>query len=147
LWKKTVSTPRRSSAVRILDLGQIGYAEAMDRQEEAAQRVLSGGEESLFLLEHPPLITYGRNGGKENLPLSPDYFAALGIEIVQTDRGGNITCHFPGQLVAYPVMRLNRRPGGLRTFFADLEESVIRTLAVYNLAAKRRAGHPGVWIN
>jgi lipoyl(octanoyl) transferase len=142
------STPERSgSALRVLDLGLIGHAEALVLQEEAAQRILEGGEESLFLLEHPPLITFGRNGGKENLPLSADYFTARGVAIVHTDRGGNITCHFPGQLVAYPVMSLNRRPGGLRAFFADLEESIIRTLAVYGLIAGRRAGRPGVWIN
>lgn len=132
--------------MRILDLGLITYARARALQEQAASRVLDSGEESLFLLEHPPVITFGRNGGEENLPLGREFFASRGVEIVRSTRGGNITCHFPGQLVAYPIMRVDKRPGGLRRFFADLEETVIRTLTRFGVTAARMANRPGVWV-
>ena len=128
-----------------MDLGLVDYASAQELQQTAAFEAAGGGPETLFLLEHPPTITFGRNGGVEHLPFSPAFFAERGISLVQADRGGSITCHFPGQMVAYPVMRLDRRPGGLRRFFHDLEESVIRTLARFNLSAGREDGCLGVW--
>jgi lipoic acid synthetase len=132
--------------MRIRDLGLIAYADALTAQEEARRLVLDHGEESLFLLEHPPVITFGRNGGEENLPYGREFFSAQGTAIVRSTRGGNITCHFPGQLVAYIVMRLDRRPGGLRRFFTDLEETVIRTLSRFGLAAARSDKGHGVWV-
>ena len=132
--------------MRIFDLGLIAYADARTMQEQALRRVLDSGEESLFLLEHPPVITFGRNGGEENLHFDRSFFAARGVDIVASTRGGNITCHFPGQFVAYPIMRVDKRPGGLRRFFADLEEAVIRTLARFGLAAARMDNRPGVWV-
>lgn len=133
--------------MRIIDLGHISYGEAMVIQAEAAERLREGGEASLFLLEHPPVITFGRNSGEEHLPLGPDYFTSRGVEIHRSSRGGSITCHFPGQLVAYPIMRVERRRGGLRGLVTGLEESVIRTLARFGLAAGRSEGRPGVWID
>ncbi len=113
---------------------------------EALASVMSGGEETLFLVEHPKVITLGRQGGAENLHVGREYLEAQGIELVQTRRGGNITCHFPGQLVAYPVFRVEKRPGGIRRFFADMEETVIRTAAAFGVTAVRRPGYPGVWM-
>lgn len=133
--------------MRVIDLGLIPYEQASALQDEAVAQVLSGGEERLFLLEHPPTITYGRNGGRENLPLAPEYFEALGVDLVQSSRGGNITCHFPGQMVAYPIIRVDRRAGGLRAFFHNMEEAAIRTLARFDVTAKRAEGRPGVWVN
>ena len=74
-----------------------------------------------------------------------EFQGAQGIELAHTLRGGNITCHFPGQLVAYPIFRVERRPGGLKGFFRDLEEVVIQALAAFGLAADRVDGRPGVW--
>ncbi|MDP3427752.1 MAG: lipoyl(octanoyl) transferase LipB, partial [Humidesulfovibrio sp.] len=73
------------------------------------------------------------------------FLESQGIKLVQTRRGGNITCHFPGQLMAYPIFRVDRRRGGIRQFFADMEEAVIRTCAHFGVAATRRPGFPGVW--
>ena len=92
------------------------------------------------------VITFGRNGGEENLPFDRGFFAARGVDIVASTRGGNITCHFPGQLVVYPIMKVDKRPGGLKRFFVDLEEAVIRTLAAFGITAERSDGRPGVWI-
>ena len=132
--------------MHIIDLELIRHAEAEAIQMNRLAEVTEGAEDTLYLLEHPKTITLGRNGGRENLLVGENALTAQGVELVQTRRGGNITCHFPGQLVAYPVFRLAGRPGGLRRFFFDLEEVVIRTLEHFGLAAGRAEGRPGVWI-
>jgi lipoyl(octanoyl) transferase len=132
--------------MQIVDLGLISHAQAEAIQLDRVPLVAEGADATLYLLEHPKTITLGRNGGRENLLVSDDVLAREGIELAQTRRGGNITCHFPGQLVAYPVFRVASRPGGLRRFFFDLEEVVIRTLDHFGLAAGRAEGRPGVWI-
>ena len=132
--------------MRLLDLGLVPYERAVALQEEAVADVYAGGAGRVFLLEHPPTITFGRNGGQENLPLPEAFFTAQGVTLAHTGRGGNITCHFPGQLVVYPIVKVDKRPGGLKRFFADLEEAVIRTLAVFDITAGRSEGRPGVWI-
>ena len=114
--------------MNIIDLGLIRYAEADALQRARLEEVAAGAEETLYLLEHHPVITLGRNGGGENLHVGREWLAAQSIDLVQSSRGGNITCHFPGQLVAYPVFRVAKRPGGLRQMFHDLEEVVITTL-------------------
>ena len=132
--------------MQIVDLGLISHAQAEAVQLERLALVSEGAEDTLFVLEHPPTITLGRNGGRENLLVGGEVLARQGVELVQTRRGGNITCHFPGQLVMYPVFRVSPRPGGLRRFFFDLEEVVIRALDHFGLAAGRAEGRPGVWI-
>ena len=132
--------------MRIFDLVLVSHARAEAIQLERLALVSEGAEDTLYLLEHPPTITLGRGGGRENLLVSDEVLARQGVELVQTRRGGNITCHFPGQLVIYPVFRISPRPGGLRRFFFDLEEAVIRTLDHFGLAAGRAEGRPGVWI-
>ena len=92
------------------------------------------------------MITFGRHGGEENLLLGRAELAARSVEIVKTDRGGNITCHFPGQLVAYPVFRVGKRTNGLHGFVRTLEEIVIRSAAAFGVEAARWEGRPGVWI-
>jgi lipoyl(octanoyl) transferase len=132
--------------VRIVDLGLAPYDETVELQLRTLAEVQNGGEETLYLLEHPPVITLGRQGGAENLHVGRKFLEERGITLAQTRRGGNITCHFPGQLVAYPIFRVEKRPGGIRQFFADMEEAVIRTCAAFGVAATRREGFPGVWI-
>jgi len=131
--------------VRIVDLGLMPHHEAETLQLETLAEVQQGAEETLFFVEHPKVITLGRQGGAENLHVGRAYLEAQGIELAQTRRGGNITCHFPGQLVAYPVFRVEKRPGGIRQFFFDMEEAVIRTTAAFGINTARRQGFPGVW--
>ena len=132
--------------MNIVDLGVMPYSEALTVQLECHERVRQGEEDTLFLVEHPPVITFGRHGGEENLLLDRAELEARGVEIVKTDRGGNITCHFPGQLVAYPVFRVGKRTNGLHGFVRTLEEIVIRTAAAFGVEAARWEGRPGVWI-
>lgn len=132
--------------MQIIDLGQIRYKDAERIQMERLKSVVAGAKQTLYLLEHDPVITLGRNGGRENLHVSDEHLAAAGIDLVHSTRGGNITCHFPGQLVAYPIFRIAKRPGGMRQFFNDLEEIVIRTASDFGVAATRQDGRPGVWV-
>lgn len=132
----------------IKDLGLISYKDAEALQLETLQSVIDGERENtLYLLEHPKVITYGRQGGGENLHVPESSLAEQGIEAAQTARGGNITCHFPGQLVAYPIWRVEKRPGGMRAFFHDMEQAVIDTCAAFGIRCARREGHPGVWVD
>lgn len=134
--------------MNIVDLGLISYKDAEALQLETLQAVIDGRKENtLFLLEHPKVITYGRQGGGENLHVSEAFLAEQGIEAAQTTRGGNITCHFPGQLVGYPIWRVAKRPGGMRQFFHDMEQAVIDTCAHFGIECIRRKGHPGVWVD
>lgn len=132
--------------MRAVDLGLMAYGEAEALQLAALAEVQTGGEEALFLVEHPRVITLGLQGGRENLRVDAAALASQGIGLVQTRRGGNITCHFPGQLVAYPIFRVDKRRGGIRRFFSDMEEAVIRTAAHFGVQAGRRGGFPGVWV-
>nr|WP_209280235.1 lipoyl(octanoyl) transferase LipB [Desulfobaculum xiamenense] len=127
-------------------MGVIAYRDALAIQLERLAAVQDGAQETLFLLEHKPVITLGTGGGMDNLHVSEDFLRQRGIDLVPIRRGGNITCHFPGQLVAYPVFRIERRRGGIKAFFHDMEEVVIRALARVGVAAGRWEGRPGVWV-
>ena len=128
------------------DLGCTGYRRAFEIQQLAQAFVLRGGDDILLLLEHPPTVTLGKNSGQENLP--PNLAAMWGtpVDVVHSTRGGNITCHFPGQLVAYPIVNLKKRTGGVRAYVNDVEETAIRTVRHFGIEAARRAGFPGVWV-
>lgn len=132
--------------MRVLNLGLVPYEQGLLIQDEAVRKLEKDGTQTTILLEHPPVITLGRNGGEENLPLPRPFFEERGISIIKSTRGGNITCHFPGQLVVYPIMRIDRHPGGLKRFFHDMEESVIRLLAQYKITSTRIDGRAGVWV-
>jgi len=89
--------------MRVVDLGLISFSDALALQEAAVQEVLDGGEERLFVLEHTPVVTFGRHGGEAFLRFSPDELRSQGIDCAKATRGGSVTCHFPGQAVLYPV--------------------------------------------
>ncbi len=130
-----------------IDLGIIPHAEAEKIQLERLNLVMqSAAPDALFLLEHPPVVTLGRQGGLDNLLISEEALHKMGAQVVHTSRGGNITCHYPGQLVVYPVMRIEKRTGGIKKFFHDMEETAIRTAARFDVIAARSNGKPGVWV-
>lgn len=128
-----------------VDLGCISYSEAFTLQTQAYDAVKDGFEDTVFFLEHLPTVSIGKHFGKENVPdfLHDTWHGYL--DIVQSTRGGNITCHFPGQLVVYPILNIRGRKGGLRQYVYDLEETVIRVLARFDVGAQRLEGFPGVW--
>ena len=133
--------------MKIIDLGLIDYDAALQIQLKTLDRVIAGEEDNiLFLLEHYPVITLGRNGGLENLLVDKTTLGRKGIKVVKTSRGGNITCHFPGQLVFYPIFKLERKKGGIKSFFYELEEVVIQVLKKYEISAERIENKAGVFV-
>jgi lipoate-protein ligase B len=115
-------------------------------QEAAHAEVLAGGEERILLVEHPPVITFGRRDGQQrNLLASDEQLHACGVEVVQSDRGGDITFHGPGQVVAYPIVRLNDHRLSVGCYVRALELAAIDTLATFGVGARREDGAVGVW--
>ncbi len=101
----------------------------------------------VLVLEHPAVFTMGRRGGCDNLKVSPSFLADSGIELHHIERGGDITFHGPGQLVAYPVTDLKATGGGVLDFVEKLEETMIRTVADWGIKAARDPRNRGVWVN
>jgi len=129
------------------DLGRMGYAEAWDLQRAVAESVLDGTEpDTLLLVEHPAVLTLGANFHEENLRLTREDYAARGISVIRTDRGGDVTYHGPGQLVAYPIFDLGRHGRDLHQWMRQLEEVVLVTLAGYGIEGRRFAPHTGAWV-
>src|SRR5947207_7393437 len=121
--------------MRIEDLGTMRYRDAWTLQEREHERVLGGEEERILFVEHPPVITFGRRAGLErNLIASQEQLDRLGVEVVQSDRGGGITFYGPGQIVAYPIVRLNDHALGVGGYVRRLEDSVIAALHEVRLA-------------
>ncbi len=122
------------------------YRRAWDWQVQLAQEIREGRRpNTLLLLEHPPVYTLGRLSKPEHLLLTPAQLAAAGIDLVETDRGGQITFHGPGQLVAYPVVDLKGWGGPLQ-YVRTLERVIIRALGDFGIAAGTNAGLTGVWV-
>jgi lipoyl(octanoyl) transferase len=137
------------SAVRATWLGRLAYDRATDLQREAALEVARGGPERLFLLEHEPVFTLGRNAGDADILFTPERRRELGIEVRESDRGGKVTYHGPGQLVGYPVLNLSPDRRDVKRYVTDLEEVLIRTLDDFGIRAGRspiRERVTSVWV-
>ena len=134
--------------VRWSFLGRVPYREAVALQEEL-RRALRGGvaAEHLLLLEHPHVYTLGRNASAADVLASAAWLRQRGIEVEESDRGGQVTYHGPGQLVGYPIHDLSPDRRDVRRYVRDLEEVLIRTLAGFGIAAEVRPGAAliGVW--
>jgi lipoyl(octanoyl) transferase len=129
-------------------LGVIGYGEALALQQMRHAEVAAGlADDTLFLLQHRPVITQGRHGSTANLLADCDALGAAGIEFFSTDRGGDVTYHGPGQLVGYPILRLGEEERDVRGYIERLEEILIRACAEFNVGAKRVDGLRGVWVS
>jgi lipoyl(octanoyl) transferase len=128
-------------------LGRVPYRPTWDRQNDLADRRRRREiGDRLLLLEHDPVYTIGRGGDETNLLATPERLRTLGAELIHIDRGGDITFHGPGQLVAYPIVEL-ADPLDLRRYVRALEAAVIGTAAAYAVPADRRDGLPGVWVD
>lgn len=134
------STSIRSSSapLQVRNLGSVDYLDAWQMQRELADARVAGGPDTLLLLEHPAVYTAGKRTEDHERP-------ADGTPVVDTDRGGKITWHGPGQLVGYPVIGLNE-PMDVVNYVRRLEESLIRVCGEFGLTAGRVAGRSGVWL-
>jgi lipoyl(octanoyl) transferase len=135
-------------AIAVDDLGVMPYRAAWERQQQVHADVLAGGEERILLVEHPPVITCGRRPSvTKNLLASPEYLNQLGVEFVESDRGGDITFHGPGQLVAYPIVRLIDHHLSVGGYVRRLEQGVISALAELGITARKDECAVGVWVD
>ncbi len=129
-------------------LGRVDYHEALALQKRlVAERAAGAIGDQLLLLEHPPVLTLGRGADPSHVRASAALLAARRIEVVQVERGGEVTYHGPGQLVAYPIIALASRGLLVRPFVRALEAALIATCAAHGVEADRRDGHPGCWVD
>jgi lipoate-protein ligase B len=128
-------------------LGRIGYEAAWAMQKSIWQQKLDGRpDDVLLLLEHPPTITLGKSGKMVHLLVTQEELAQKGVSLFFSDRGGDITYHGPGQLVAYPIIDLTRHGKDVHRYIYSLQEVVIRTLADYSIEGRRDDRYVGVWV-
>ena len=131
----------------VRELGRIGYGPALAVQQELiAARKAGTAPDHLLLLEHDHVITLGRNGKQENLLASDEIMERAGISFFPTDRGGDVTYHGPGQLVAYPIIDLRDWKRDVGAFVRAVEQTIIDTLADYDIEAGRIPKLTGVWV-
>ena len=134
--------------LQVVQLGQVDYATALRLQETLVELRKAGRiADTLLLLEHPPVITLGRNSRAGNIVAAPETLARLGVEVHEINRGGDVTFHGPGQLVGYPIVDLRAATPklGVVEFVRKLEEALIRTCGEYSVPAQRVPGLTGVW--
>lgn len=129
------------------DLHTMSYRAAWAEQERAQEAVQAGGEERVFFVEHPPVLTYGRRpDGAKNIVAAAEALGQMGVEVVHSDRGGDITFHGPGQLVAYPIVRIADHKLSVGGYVHRLEDVVIETLAAFDVEGIKDPAAPGVWV-
>ena len=139
---------RHEGGVWLWRPGLVEYARALEWQRARVAALADGGEgEALALLEHPPVYTLGARGDDSHLLASPEALAAFGAEVVSTDRGGNVTFHGPGQLVAYPILDLRGRGIGAASYVRALEAIMIEAAARFGVQGEVVRGRPGVWVD
>ena len=126
----------------ILDLGLSDYNETWKLQKQLqSKRILGEIKDHFLLVEHPPVFTLGKNASKEHIISNLD-----NVSIIQTDRGGNITFHGPGQLVGYPILDLNHYKRSITWYMRELEQLIIDVLFEYDIDANRKKGLTGIWV-
>jgi lipoyl(octanoyl) transferase len=133
----------------IQDLGNQRYRDVWALQEQVHTEVMGGGEERILFVEHPPVITFGRRAevmGQKNLLAAAETLAQMGVEVVQSDRGGDVTFHGHGQLVVYPIIRLSDHKLSVGSYVRLLQETVVSTLHELAVEAHRDESAIGVWV-
>ena len=141
------TTLPHNRAFHVIYAGRIEYLAAWEWQRELVRQRSSGAiGDTLLLIEHPHTYTLGRSTKDGHLLITPEQLVEQGITLVESDRGGDITYHGPGQLVGYPILKLSQHGGDLLRYLRLLEETLIVALASYGVTAGRIAGLTGVWV-
>lgn len=132
---------------RVVYLGQCDYQEAYQLQKQFLCRRIGGRiPDTLILLQHPPVITVGRKGARRNILVDNEVLHREGIPVYNTDRGGDITYHGPGQIVGYPILDLNQHGRDVHKVIYMFEDVIIGLLAGYGIEGTRSPDYPGVWV-
>lgn len=132
----------------ILRLGIREYNEVLNLQRRLnVARKRNVIPDTAVFLEHYPCITVGAQGNTDNIVADRDILNTLGIKVYETDRGGNVTYHGPGQIVCYPIIDLNHYACDVTAYARNLEEVIIRTLRAFGISSARKEGYPGVWVD
>ena len=143
----------KNKRITLLDTGRIDYAEAWEYQKQFFDKVLEAkakeepADNFLLFCEHPHVFTLGKSGNRQNLLVDDQWLEAHGVSFYQTDRGGDITYHGPGQLVGYPVFNLDNFDLSVKEFVFDIETILIRVIKRYGLHGSRMERATGVWID
>ncbi len=119
--------------LKFKNIGLKPYAEALNVQQEVHQTIIDGGPDTLILCEHPHVYTFGKSADITNLLVDSDFLKTIDAEVYETDRGGDITYHGPGQLVGYPIINLRKHGIGVKKYVETLEVSIINTLKYFNI--------------
>jgi lipoyl(octanoyl) transferase len=130
----------------VQDLGRLGYGQALELQRALVEKRKQGlVPDQLLFVEHPHVITLGRNGDMRNLLANEDVLRRAGIEFFPTDRGGDVTYHGPGQIVGYPIFDLREWKRDVVAYVRAIEQAIIDTLAEFGISSGREPGMTGVW--
>ena len=123
------------------------YLDALELQRAVARARITGAfsEDLLLLVEHPPVVTFGRSARQQHLLVSPATLAERGVELYEVERGGDVTFHGPGQLVGYPIIDLKRHKQDLHWYLRQVEAALISALRSFGIEGERNAGFTGVW--
>ncbi len=133
----------------MLDLGRMRYIDALDVQQGLVEERKRGeGIDTLLFVEHPHVVTAGRNSKEHHVLASEEVLSRSGIEFYDSDRGGDVTYHGPGQIVGYPILDLREWKRDVHAYFSGVEQALIDALAVFGIAAERvtQRGYEGVWV-
>jgi lipoyl(octanoyl) transferase len=146
---QAILSPANLSIARICqvrDLGRMGYAEAFELQRTLVEQRKRGEiPDQLLIVEHPHVVTMGRNGHEGNVLASPEVLSRAGIEFHRTDRGGDVTYHGPGQIVGYPIFDLREWKRDVIAYVRGIEQVIIDALGSFGISAHRDPGATGVW--
>ena len=136
--------------LEILDLGRMRYSDALVVQQRLVEERKRGdGVDTLLFVEHPHVVTLGRNAKEQHVLASEEILARSGIELYETDRGGDVTYHGPGQIVGYPILDLREWKRDVHAYFSGVEQALIDALATFRIYGRRVAqrGYEGVWVD
>ena len=135
--------------LNVVTLGKMDYQEALDLQFKLLEKRQKGEiDDTILIVEHPPVITLGRNAKRENVLFSDQYLKEHNVDIVEINRGGDVTYHGPGQIVGYPIVNIKEQKLGIKDFVYKLEEMIINLLKDnYDIEAKRDDINNGVWVD
>ena len=135
--------------LNVVNLGKMDYQEALDLQFKLLEKRQKGEiNDTILIVEHPPVITLGRNAKRENVLFSDQYLKEHNVDIVEINRGGDVTYHGPGQIVGYPIVNIKEQKLGIKDVVYKLEEMIINLLKdKYKIDAKRDNINNGVWVD